>query len=178
MVAGWLVCVFACAPPAARAQAPSEDAVKAAYLFKLRNYVEWPDKSTGPADGHTVIGVVGAEKVAEHLLQIPAVRDNAASGVSVRKLRIGDQITDVDILFIGRSAWSRAVPLVAQARDQSTLVVSDAEGGLPAGSVINFRLVDERIRFDISLESAEKSNLKLSSRLLTLALSIVRAKEK
>lgn len=173
-----LACTCACAPPAARAQAPSEDAVKAVYLFKMRHYVEWPARSTEQADGRTVIGVVGADKVAEHLLQIPAVRDNPSGDVSVRQLRIGDPIAGVDILFIGQSAWSRAAPLVARAHDQSTLVVSDADNALSSGSVINFRLVDERIRFDISLESAERSNLKLSSRLLTLALSVVRAKEK
>ncbi len=173
-----LACACLCMPPAARAQAPSEDAVKAVYLFKMRNYVEWPAASAGPAGGRTVIGVVGAEKVAEHLLQIPAVRDSAGSGVTVRRLRIGDGIAGIDILFIGQGAWSRAAPLVAQAHDQSTLVVSDSDGALSGGSIINFRLADERIRFDISLESAERANLKLSSQLLSVALSVARAKEK
>ncbi|MBC7685731.1 MAG: YfiR family protein [Bdellovibrionales bacterium] len=49
---------------------------------------------------------------------------------------------------------------------------------LAGGSIINFRLVDERIRFEISLEAAERSNLKLSSQLLTLALSVSREKRK
>lgn len=44
--------------------------------------------------------------------------------------------------------------------------------------MINFRLADERIRFEISLDASDKSGLKLSSQLLTLALSIVREKKK
>ena len=68
--------------------------------------------------------------------------------------------------------------MVAQARSQATLVVSESDSALAGGSIINFRLVDERIRFEISLEAAERSNLKLSSQLLTLALSVSREKRK
>jgi hypothetical protein len=68
--------------------------------------------------------------------------------------------------------------MVAQAREQSALVVSESDSALAGGSVINFRLADERIRFEISLDAAEKSNLKLSSQLLSLALSVSREKRK
>ena len=49
------------------------------------------------------------------------------------------------------------------------LTVTECDGGLRYGSVINFRIVDERVRFDVSLDAAEKKNVKLSSRLLTVA---------
>jgi hypothetical protein len=35
--------------------------------------------------------------------------------------------------------------------------------------VINFKVVDERVRFDVSLDAAEKNNVRLSSRLLNVA---------
>ena len=47
--------------------------------------------------------------------------------------------------------------------------MSEAENGLQMGSVINFKVVDERVRFDVSLEAAERNSVKLSSRLLTVA---------
>ena len=43
----------------------SVEAVKAAYLFRFAQYVEWPE--TTPADAPFVIGVTGAEDVAVHL---------------------------------------------------------------------------------------------------------------
>ncbi len=123
-----------------------------------------------------MIGIVGADDVADNLLQMPAMRDPTKSGVIVKRLRPGDQLSGVHILFVGDAVWSRAAPMVAQAHEQSILVVSESDSALAGGSVINFRLVDERIRFDISLESAEKSQLKLSSQLLSLALSVARKK--
>jgi hypothetical protein len=49
------------------------------------------------------------------------------------------------------------------------LVVTECDNGLQLGSVINFRLVDERVRFDVALDAAERNGIKLSSRLLTVA---------
>jgi hypothetical protein len=49
------------------------------------------------------------------------------------------------------------------------LVVTECENGLQIGSVINFRIVDERVRFDVALDAAERNGIKLSSRLLTVA---------
>ncbi len=170
-----LACTLVLAPRAFAQAPPSDDAVKAAYLLKLRHYVEWPAKAA-PAEARTVIGIVGADEVSDYLLKMPAMRDPAKSGVTVKRLRPGDQLPGVHILFIGDAVWSRVAPMVAQAHEQSILVVSESNGALAGGSVINFRLVDERIRFDISLESAEKSQLKLNSQLLSLALSVARKK--
>jgi hypothetical protein len=49
------------------------------------------------------------------------------------------------------------------------LVVTECDNGLQLGSVINFRIVDERVRFDVALDAAERNGIKLSSRLLTVA---------
>jgi hypothetical protein len=55
---------------------------------------------------------------------------------------------------------------------RTALIVTETEGGLAQGSVINFVVVEGRVRFEISLESAEKRNLRLSSRLLAVAHAV------
>jgi hypothetical protein len=52
------------------------------------------------------------------------------------------------------------------------LVVTDAPGALRDGSMINFQVVDQRVRFEISLAAAERAGLELSSRLLAAAMSV------
>ena len=52
------------------------------------------------------------------------------------------------------------------------LVVTDADDGLALGGIINFRLVDRRVRFEISLEAADRNDLTVSSRLLAVALRV------
>jgi hypothetical protein len=67
---------------------------------------------------------------------------------------------------------ARASALLRAAQQANVLTVTEGVNGLQAGSVINFRLVDDRIRFEVSLDAAEKSNLKLSSRLLSVAYAV------
>ena len=158
--------------------APTEDVVKAAYLSKLGHYVEWPARAAPPPNGRTVIGIVGADDVANRLAQMAAVRDPAKGTLAVRRLRNGDPLDGIHILYLGDGYVGRAGAMIDQAAARSILVVSESSDALARGSVVNFRLLDERIRFDISLESAEKAGLRVSSQLLGLAASVIREKQK
>jgi hypothetical protein len=52
------------------------------------------------------------------------------------------------------------------------LVVTNEEGGLDSGSTVNFLLIDQRVRFEISLDAAESSSLKVASELLAVAIRV------
>ena len=149
-----------------------ERSVKAAFLFKFPNYVDWPSAAFGTADAPIVIGVAGSEGVARELQQIVAGRTGGQRPVVVRQLREGDSLADVQVLFIGRSDAPRMQAWLRAARDRPILTVTEAEAGLEQGAVINFVLVQGRVRFDISLEAAERSGLKVSSRLLAVAQQV------
>lgn len=179
----WRACVTLClallmaagAAPPCRAQAgapASEEAVKAAYLLKLRNYVEWPPAALAAQGGKLVIGVIGGDEIAGRLLELSAARADAR--LVVRRLRAGEALDGVAIVFIDDAHWRKAGATLALARASPVLVVSESAGALDGGSIINFRIVDERIRFEISLANAEHSGLKLSSGLLALAIAVVR----
>lgn len=159
------------------AQALAEDTqavergVKAAFLFKFLGYVEFPpaaDAATAPF----VIGVMEADSLAGELVRITAGRSINQRPVQVRVLREGDSLAGVHLLFMGAAMTARAAPLLRSAQQASVLTVTESDLGLASGSVINFRLIDQRVRFEVSLEAAEKSNLKLSSRLLSVAYAV------
>ena len=175
----WLLLALAwLAAGSAQAQfgAPTEEAVKAAYLSKIGHYVEWPARAAPPGGGRTTIGIIGADDVADNLSKLSAVRDTARGTLAVRRLRPGDALDGIHILYIGDAWFARSSAMVDQAGARSILVVTETEGALARGSVINFRVADERLRFDISLASAEKSGLKISSQLLALAATVIRDK--
>jgi hypothetical protein len=78
------------------------------------------------------------------------------------------------MLFIGGAAAERAPRLLRAAAERGVLTVTEFDAGLREGSVINFRLVDERVRFEVSLAAAEKAGVKLSSRLLSVAYRVLK----
>lgn len=149
------------------AAAEPERKVKAVFLLKFGGYVEFG--GGGPGAGEPlVIGVFGADDVAAELARLAAA-GAGAHPVVVRALRAGDTLAGVHVLFIGGGESDRAERLLRAAARQGALSVTEFDGGLREGSVINFRLVDARVRFEVSLAAAEKANLKLSSRLLSVA---------
>jgi len=145
-----------------------ERGVKAAYLYKFLGYVEFPTAALEPGASY-VIGVIGADDIATELARIAVGRNINNHPVAVRVLRAGDPVVGVHLLFAGEAESTATVSsLMRSAQQAGALGVTDA-AGLRVGSVINFRLIEDRIRFEVSLEAADKSNLKLSSRLLSVA---------
>lgn len=177
--AAWLLllgvaCVCALALPAA-AQSDAERAlehrVKAAFLYRYTEFVMWPDSAYTRADAPFVIVVAGPEAVAENLRSITAGRSVGARPIEVRRVAPGEPIPMSQVVYIAGMDPGRTRDLIRGA-PRHALVVTEAEGALDYGSVINFVLLQDRVRFDISLESAEKRGLRLSSRLLAVARSV------
>lgn len=146
--------------------------VKAAFLYKFAGYVEWPPKSFAGPETPVTIGVIGAEPLATELTQAVTGRTVNDRPVTVRRLKAGESLAGIHVLFVGRAENARLDQLAQSAQPRSILTVTESAGALERGSVINFVLTGGRVRFEIALDSAEKSGLKLSSRLLGVAQQV------
>jgi len=165
------------APDAAAAGAPmvaSEEKVEAAYLHKFLNYAEWPPAAFPQADSPYVIGVAGDDTVADELARIAAGRSVNNRGVVVKRLLPGDPINELHLLFVGRGERGRLAQWLRPAKGRAILTVTAFDGALEQGSIINFRTVDDRVRFEVSVDAAEQSGIHLNSRLFSVATNVVK----
>jgi len=169
-----LTLLLACGPGRAQASA-SEAEVKAAYLHKFAGFVEWPAERFPSPSAPYVIAVAGDEQVLQELRRIARGRLVQGRPVSVVPAAAGDLPGDANVLFIGREAMRDAAALLAQARRDHMLVVTEAPSGLAAGATLNFVDQDGRVRFEASLASARAADIRLSSRLLAVATRVVEA---
>jgi hypothetical protein len=144
----------------------SESSVKAAYLYKLPAYVEWPRGRFEQPNSAITIGVLGADDVAEALTVISAGRTVNGRPIRVRRLQSDEGLPDVHVLFLGRTALIDGV-----AATQGILTVTDTQGER-AESVIDFISVNGRIRFEVHLNAAERNGLRLHSGLLDVAARV------
>lgn len=149
-----------------------ERSVKAAFLYKFTGYVDWPAQAFAEPESPIVMGVLGADDIAAELQQVTTNRTVNNRPLAVRKLREADPLTGLHVLFVGRSEAGRLSTLARAAAQRGILTVTDTPGALDHGSVINFIIVEGRVRFEIALEAAERSNVKLSSRLLAVAQTV------
>ena len=157
---------------AADDDATLEQRVKAAFLYQFAGYVEWPPSSFAQTGSPVTIAVLGSESLAAELSQVVTGRTVSGRPVAVRRVKPGESLAGVHILFVGRAENARVAQLTQSGQSRAVLTVTESEGALAQGSMINFVLVERRVRFEIALDSAEKSGLKLSSRLLAVAQQV------
>lgn len=157
----------------AAAQEPVYDAsqVKAAFLYHFGTYVQWP--TAGSSTDPITIAVLGEENVAGQLAQFLPGRRIRERPLEVRSIESIGQLGDEEVLFIGSAHNRELSTLIEAIGERPVLLVTDATGGLDSGAMVNFQLVDSRVRFEISLPRAQQAGLTLSSRLLSAAFRVV-----
>ena len=155
------------------AQTPASysiESVKAAFLYRFLEYVEWPESAR--TDGPLTIAVLDDEALSTELHR--NVRGRTAQGreVRVRTVSSVQEGLEAQVLFVSSGSRKKLAPVANSNAHDPVLIVTEGDGALERGSVINFVVVDGNVRFEISLPAAEQRGLKLSSRLLNVALRV------
>lgn len=156
--------------PTPAAEVHSEDAVKAAYLYRFAGYIDWPERRS--VDTPFVIDVLGAPGIARELRRLlpgHPIRDRVAQ---VREITGSDDLGIARIVYIAAGHTALLRTLMPQVSGASMLLVTDEEDGLSTGSTLNFVTIDRNVRFEASLSAAARSGLKISSELLGVAIRV------
>jgi hypothetical protein len=171
-VSRWLflsIALIACAPGSLYSQQATEYEVKAAFLYNFTRFVAWPPANQ-ETQGSLVIGVLG-----ECPLNAPLQQATADQIVDGRRLEVRtgsslQQLGEIDVLFISLTDREAIRSLLQSLEGRPVLTVSDHPEFTALGGVIRFFIRDRRVAFEINQTAAETSGLKISSRLLSLAV--------
>ena len=167
-----MLLALACAGARAQAADALERQVKAAYLYKFAGFVEWPDGCFARPDSALVIGVLGADALADQLEQTVAGHSANGRAIVVRKLRRGEPPGGLHILFLGALERSALQETLAASRHQPVLTVSDSEEAHALGSMVNFIVADDKLRFEVALKPVAAARMKISARMLAAAYKV------
>lgn len=157
---------------AATAPLSLEQAVKASFLFKFGPFVEWPATAFVPGERTFTICVAGSDPFGSVLDDVVRGQKIGGRPVAVRRLGDAGSPAGCRILFAGPSPATDYAPFASLA-GQPVLTVADRSGG-PPGAMIQFVTQGGRVRFHIDEGAARANGLKISSKLLGLALSVDR----
>lgn len=157
---------------AAEAQQPLAQpaAVKAAFLYRFTHYVQWP-QPLEPGQPFT-IAVLGGDEVAEALIPVLAERRVHDSPAVVRTLSSIKEVDDARVLYVGPAYVGSLVDIATRLRGRPILLVTDRDGALGDGGMINFVMVERRVRFEISLTPVRQSGLNVGAGLLSVAVNV------
>ncbi|MBU1054600.1 MAG: YfiR family protein [Proteobacteria bacterium] len=151
----------------------TESKLKAAFIYNFAKFVDWPaTESKDTSSQPFVIGVLGRDPIIEKLLTIEGKLIKGRK-LSVRTLSDIKEINDCQVVFISTSEKNNLIGILNAIKNKEVLTVSDIKNFVDEGGNIGFVRVENKIRFDINLKTAEKSNLKIRSDLLSLARRII-----
>jgi hypothetical protein len=147
--------------------------VKAAFLYQFPAYVDWPAASFADSASPLVYGMLEADAIADELTEISRANLISGRSIVVRKMQPDDSTGDLHVLFVGEPRNRALEPVLLQALANSILTITEAPEQPPDTSVINFAIIDGKVRFDVSLIVAERARLTISSRLLQVARRVI-----
>jgi hypothetical protein len=148
----------------------SADAVKAAFIYRFAGFVEWPDGALSAE--HFTIAVLDDDELATQLEQLSRKGSIKKRPIQIHRLKSIRDLDDAQVLYLGPAHRGPLGALVANAAKRAVLIVTSEQSALDAGSMVNFMVVDQRVRFEISVDAAERSGLNVGSELLSVAIHV------
>jgi hypothetical protein len=150
---------------------PLEVQVKAAFLPKFAAYVNWPPGAIGGPEDPVLLCVIGQDPFGRTLDEAAAGQRVDQHPILVRRLDGTGEAEHCNIAFLGGSARQSATAMQQALRGKPILTITDSGVGTERG-MVHFALKDGRVRFYIDDALAARSNLAISARLLSLAISV------
>ena len=149
--------------------APSEYELKAAFIYQIARFVEWPAPNTTVNAGASLrLCVLGGNPFG------PALDTIRGKPVNERKMEVSllDMSADTgecNLLFVAAPAEKYLERIIALSRGRSMLIIGDTQGFSQRGVMVNFFPEDGKIRFEINPAASRRAGFKISSQLLKLA---------
>ncbi len=160
---------------AARQQAdpPLEYKLKAAFLLNFAKFVTWPEQAATDGEQRFTMCVLGKNPFGPSLAAVKS-RTVGKRKISLHYIDDMKQAAGCRLLFVSRSEKDRLAEISEALQGKAVLTVSDIEGFLSSGGIIEFVIRDNRLSFKINLAQAKKQGLHINASLLSLATEVIR----
>jgi hypothetical protein len=150
--------------------ASRENQIKAAYLYQLGRYVDWPAKSFANSKSPFVIGVMAHDPLVPNLEEIARLKKIQDRPIRIRQFSLAADIRACQIVYLPATLTPEVqAQAIRKTARRGVLLVGDADTILDKGGTMQFVVEDNRIRVVISRKAAERAGLTISAKLLQVA---------
>ncbi len=141
--------------------------LKAAFLYNFIAFTQWPDGINQTLK----ICVYGEDYFGQ---EIDKLQTKSVHGSSIKILRLAslEESKECQVLFISKSAISTLPDILTSIQGKNILTIADSPVAASEGVIINMILSQNKINFEINLQSARSVKLNISSKLLQLASKV------
>lgn len=151
----------------ATAQNPVEYKIKSSLIYNFLKFIEWPPDSVQDT---LQLCIVSKQPYGNALDQL--------AGELVQGKRIAVDLLSSDnsnschvVIFSGEDT-KRVTEVFSAISNKPVLTIGESDGFISNGGILNFKIVNETVQFQINQGRAKQSRLAISSKLLRLAYSV------
>jgi hypothetical protein len=158
-------------PPAQLA----EYQLKAAFLYRLPSFIEWPTGAWPVAGDPFYACVLGRDPFGAYLdyFDGKSVRDRR---FTVRRLATLEEGDACHLLFVSRDEETDPGSVLPGLRGRCVLTVGEGRDFAVSGGIVSFVVAKQRVELTVNLDASRDAGLEISSKLLDVA-SIVDGSE-
>jgi hypothetical protein len=154
---------------AAQADRVDEYELKAAVLYNLTKFVQWPSWSNAERRTRASICILGRDPFGDALPASVPGGAGEEGRVVIRRVRREEPIRDCQVLYISSSERQFLKEILSSLKGSGVLTVGETAGFALRGGMVQITLREQQVRFNINLDAAIQEDLKISAKLLSLA---------
>jgi hypothetical protein len=147
-------------------------AVKATFLYKFEPFITWPPQAFSSPGSPFNLCVVGDDPFGPMLDRAISGQQTAGHAIAVLRLKTVSPDAHCQLLYVATADAVSAREAETAVAGMAVLTVTDSMEDGSAKGMINFVVADNRVRFQIDDAAATQSGLTISSKLLSLAVSV------
>ena len=159
-----------CAPVTGKADEAqqTEYRIKTAFLYNFSRFVVWPESAMRERSEFSLCTL--GETLFEEQLDTLAGKTVHNKAIVVKRHSQPEQVLDCQLVFIGEQ--QDLTETLRTLQKQPVLTVSNIAGFTKKGGIIQFQLIENKVRFRINADAASSAGLTVSSKLLSLAIDV------
>ena len=165
--------------------------IKGAFLYNFIKFVDWPEEKMANENNPIIVGIIGNDPFGDTFEPLKnklakqkrveikrfkcfeelEVNSNETKSNPSKSL---EDLKKCYMLFISSSEKKDLKKIIKCLKSSCVLTVGDMNGFLEAGGTINFIIIENKVRFEINLAAANGCNIKIRSKLLSLAKRVIK----
>lgn len=145
--------------------------VKAAYLYHLTKFTQWPYSRSTNVNAAMRICVLGTNPFGQVLDKLSG-RTSQNRSIEVEYLTSSQEFSHCDVIYISKSKEKSLKQILQKMEHLPVLTVSDMDSFARQGGMIGFVIERGKVRLEVNNKASQLSDIKLSSKLLAIATII------
>jgi len=137
--------------------------IQANFIYQFAVNSNWPSEMK---KGKFIIVVYGNDAVYKHVVEKYGMKPVGAQTIEVQAWSDYKPGTSSHIVFIDKSKRADLSKIMKEVKGKSTLVVTNWEGALGSGAAINFKTVDNSIRYELSEAALSEKKITPGNKIL------------